>query len=301
MYIDIEEDLTLESVILSSEYNGPHHQQSSQSVIYSDDDDVSLGNSLTRDADYDSNAEDSFYEEDESLVLDGTHTSRHSLSHSNFNTASNSRSRPTPQSPSDIDLRASFSTLLNGNYERHTPQRQKKGVNTVGSSLEHKSSAVRLDNVRLVPDSEMDQLRGINVSSVGAGTRPRAADAPAGGLSGGSTKPKSRRDQASTSGPNSIKGVDGKKTAEYQSVLSQSPRSSRSPSTTTSNPGSPPHRRRRKSSKPNYDSSNSGPFGQVDLSTVSLAAAGISLVAGLSFSAGYAFGRRSDVHLTVVS
>ncbi|CAN6674923.1 hypothetical protein TRVA0_072S00342 [Trichomonascus vanleenenianus] len=45
----------------------------------------------------------------------------------------------------------------------------------------------------------------------------------------------------------------------------------------------------RRSKKPTPSSSSSS----LDLSTISLAAAGISLVAGLSFSAGYAIGKRS--------
>lgn len=96
-------------------------------------------------------------------------------------------------------------------------------------------------------------------------------------------------------------GVYGSKDSsreEYNRKIPTSP-SVRSPNRRPS--ASPASIERRKNADANSSSSGGGPFSNVDISTVSLAAAGISLVAGLSFSAGYALGKRSSVHLTVSS
>lgn len=274
VYIDIEEDLTLESVIFSSEYNGsaPPAQQREQVQPFgaSSDEDNSLNNSLIRELDYDSFAEDgeSCDDEDPQNFASRRRFPRQHPRQSTVALCSSHRSKMLgPRPPSDIDLRASFSTLLHGNSHR-------KGAT---DRVEHKSSSVRLNTVCLVPESEMDQRRT------------------------GSSK----TDRTATS-PSEEHLISSHQTFIVQSVSSssatRSPRSSRSSSTSTSNPSTPHNRRRRKNSRPGYNnSSGSGPFGQVDLSTVSLAAAGISLVAGLSFSAGYALGRRSEVHLAVAS
>lgn len=68
--------------------------------------------------------------------------------------------------------------------------------------------------------------------------------------------------------------------------------------------------RRRKYAGAGYDSSgegrrkgdsgdSGGPFKSMDFATVSIAAAGLSIVAGLSFSAGYALGKRSSIRLAI--
>lgn len=276
VYIDIEEDLTQESVIFSSEYNGsapPQHQEQQQhsSVVSSDDD-----NSFILGCEYESESYDE--DDDEPQVL-AHHNKRHQyhrhhllnrLPHSPPQ-KSKGKSAVGPPSPSDIDLRASFTTLLHGNY--------KKAGNSGPDSVDRMSSSVRLNSVCLVPESEMEQRRSL-IRNTQAKQKPEFATTSPGevelnqkGYASSSTRPESR-----------------------------SSRSSRSSSTSTADPSSPQHRRRRRSSRSHYHSSPSGrPFGQVDISTVSLAAAGISLVAGLSFSAGYALGRRSDVHLAVAS
>lgn len=267
VYIDIEEDLSLESVIL--EYNGlapprdasPSHNHP---LVASSDEENILSNSIVREFEYDSGTEDGGSDDE-----DGASQILQSRRHFRRSTVSTNQRRSDAQSPSAMDLRASFSTLLHGNYRRN--QKSATGsADGAGDSAPIRSSSVRLNTVCLVPESDMNQHRGPSFKS----ERP--------------DEPVSRSRAATTT------------TTTTTSSSSRSPKSSRSSSSSSCDHDGQHHRRRRKRSGPGYNSGG-GPFGQVDLSTVSLAAAGISLVAGLSFSAGYALGRRSDVHLTVAS
>lgn len=285
VYIDIEQDLTLESVILSSEYNGSappprQHQQLQDLAMGSSDDDNSFTLEYESGESCDDGDGDDVDDELSQEVFASTETQQSQLQRNSppLNKFKNNV-MAGPQSPSDIDLRASFSTLLHGkNYTL-----SKKKCNSGADRMEHKSSSVRLNTVCLVPESEMEQRR-VKSSKFKAETGGKIS------AEGGESRSRGRKNgTTSTQQP----GQPG-------STISRSTRSSRSSSISTSDLSSSRHRRRRRSSnKPPYDSGK--PFGQVDLSTVSLAAAGISLVAGLSFSAGYALGRRSDVHLAVVS
>lgn len=274
MYIDVEEDLTLESVILSSEYNGftplRHASGSQHNIASSDDDDdddeYDANNKLGNGYEYDSAAEEDGSEGEEASSA-AYWRRRHLRSSTSPQQQQQNQQRPGPQSPSDIDLRASFSTLLHRNYasgqKKGPAAGPDRGAALDGGPFPHKSSSVRLSTVCLVPESEMNHHRGQTTAVITPGGEQAAGTA------------------ATTSG-------------------SRSSRSSSTSSASASDKLSSPHRRRRKSAKPEY-SSGGRPFSQVDLSTVSLAAAGLSLVAGLSFSAGYALGRRSDMHLAVAS
>lgn len=213
-----------------------------------------------------------------------------------------------PLAPADIDLHSSLSSIL-----RTKPAT----APTLSSALVATSSAAtpsrpasssaalfepgpsEMGTLFLVPDREMERRAQNQVYDLESPVSVNSStESLISSESGEYGQPRGDEEDVDISSSSSASSARRKKKQQQQgpgSAQDKSKRRHKRDAHLTSPPSSSRSRKERIVSS----SSGSGPFSSVDLSTVSIAAAGLSIVAGLSFSAGYAIGKRSAAHLTV--